>query len=467
MTVPVGIQLAGMAQDVPARVAVRLVTPDGTETTLTTRDLDAASNRCARWLLAQGAGPGTRVASTLGNSLEHYVVAFGAWKAGSCFVPLNARAPERELTDLVDLVDPVVLVGDSPELGTHSSAPLDPVVCDPGLALATGGSTGRPKLIVTPGPWGELPWDFLSGIGLRHGMTQLISGPVHHNGPFVMGHYGLLLGHALVVLERFDASLALDQIERHRVQAAFLVPTTMRRLLDEWRNRAGDLSSLEAVVHSSAPCPPWLKQAWIELVGAEHVFEAYGSSEGVGGAHVRGDTWLERPGTVGRPYSEVRITGPDGALLGPDEIGEIYLRRYADGRRTYEYVGAPSAPATPDGFVTVGDMGWLDSDGYLFLADRRHDLIITGGINVYPAEVEAALSEHPDVLDVAVIGVADDEWGARVHAIVQPRGSTPPQRADLIDHCKARLAGYKVPKTFDFVESLPRTDAGKLRRSAL
>jgi bile acid-coenzyme A ligase len=464
---PVGTQLARLAVADPERVVVRVVARDGAESTLTTQQLADRSDALAHWLRGAGAGPGQRVVSTLGSSWQHYVAALATWKTGACFVPLNPASPPPELQSLLALADPVVHLTELPDLSADLG-PLEPVVSDPGLALATGGSTGTPKLVATAGPWGALPWDFLGGIGFRTGMTQLVSGPLHHNGPFVMSYYGLLLGHSLVVMERFDAGLALDLVQRHQVEAAFLVPTTMHRLLDEWRRAPRDLSSLTAVVHSSAPCPEWLKRAWIELVGAEHVYEGYGASEGVGGAHVRGDVWLQRPGTVGKPYCELRVLRADGTPAAAGEVGELFLRRHADGRSTYAYVGAPSATATDDGFVSVGDLGRLDEDGYLYLADRRGDLIITGGVNVYPAEVEAALTSAPGVADAVVVGVPDEEWGERVHAVVQPRDAdAPPDVADLTAHCKGLLSPYKVPKSFVFVAQLPRTEAGKVRRADL
>lgn len=475
---PISEQISDLVAEGPHRVVLRAVSPDGAEQELTAAEMDAWSNRVGALLLAQGVRPGRRVLSDLGNSLEHYVAALGTWKAGGCFVPLNPRAPVREVVELVALAEPVVCVGTIAATGASFSReelraapdalPLEPVVPNPGLALASGGSTGRPKLIVTPGEWGELPLDFLTETGFATGQRQLVTGPVHHNGPFVMSYYGLLMRHSLVVMERFDADLALDLIERHAIEAVFLVPTTMRRLLEAQSRHPRDLSSLRTVLHSAAPCPAWLKREWIGLVGPTHLYEGYGASEGVGGAVIRGDEWLARPGSVGRPYCELRILAEDGKPAPPGEVGEIWARRNDDGSATYEYVGSPPARTTPDGFVSIGDLGHLDEDGFLYIADRRVDLIISGGVNVYPAEVEAALSEHPDVVDVAVVGLPDAEWGARVHAVVQCRDpQSPPDHSELDLHCRARLAPYKLPKSYDFVVALPRTDAGKLRRSAV
>lgn len=469
-------RLAELAANEPRRTALRVATAHG-EQGLTTADLADWSDRVAWMLIDAGVRPGTRVVSNLGNSLEHYVAAFATWKAGGCFVPVDPRAPQAEVAALVALTEPTAAVGtvtsnafDTKVLAGAPSGRGSPphVVADPGLALASGGSTGQPKLVVTPGPWGSLPMDFLSGTGWQPGQMQLVCGPVHHNGPFVMSYYGLLMGHSLVVLPQFDAARTLDLIEKHRVHAIFLVPTTMRRLLDEQLRHPRDVSSLRAVLHSAAPCPGWLKRSWIHLVGPEHLYEAYGASEGIGGAVIRGDEWLAHPGSVGRPYCEIRIRRADGSAAGFGEVGEIWARRHADGRSTYAYVGSAPAPRSADDFVTVGDLGSLDEDGFLYIADRRADLIITGGENVYPAEVEAALTEHPGVQDAVVVGVPDEVWGKRVHAVVQwrlaPADADP---AELDAHCRLRLAPYKAPKSYAFVAELPRTEAGKIRRAAI
>jgi bile acid-coenzyme A ligase len=232
---------------------------------------------------------------------------------------------------------------------------------------------------------------------------------------------------------------------------------------------ARDFSSVEAVASTGAPCPPWLKRTWIGLVGARQVTEIFGATEFLGFTIIRGDEWLEHPGSVGLPFgTELRILDEAGCEVPPGEVGEIFMRRQPPVAETYRYLGAAPVTTTPDGFSSVGDLGWVDKLGYLFLADRRTDLIITGGANVYPAEVEAALTEHPDVADVVVIGVPDHEWGKRVHAVVQPRlGLIPPTPAALDRHCRERLVAYKAPKTYEFVTDFPRNDAGKIQRSAL
>jgi bile acid-coenzyme A ligase len=344
-------------------------------------------------------------------------------------------------------------------------------VSDPGKAIASGGSTGRPKIIISPGPWARVPGAPTPslgqlGFGMRH--TQLVTAPLYHNAPFVTSYHGLFDDNTLVLLERFDAQLVVDLIERHHVDSMYLPPILMQRIAALPGLRARAFSSVKTVASMGAPCPPWLKRFWIDLVGARRVAELYGATEAVGTAVIRGDEWLKHPGSVGRPSADVRIVDHSGHELPPGEVGEIFMRRRPPVRATYRYLGAAPASTTPDGFVSVGDLGWVDQDGYLFIADRRIDLIITGGANVYPAEVEAALSEHPAVADVVAIGVPDAEWGTRVHAVVQACDvEHPPTLLELDTYCRERLASYKAPKTYEFVSNFPRDDTGKVQRSAL
>ncbi|HVA59218.1 MAG TPA: AMP-binding protein [Mycobacteriales bacterium] len=463
----------------PDEPAVVTVAPDGTERTLSRAELDATSDVMAAGLARLGVAPRSRVAVGLPNGAEHVLACSAVWKLGGCVLPLDPAAPPPERDGHLALFDPEVVVAHWPDLpGTVTGAQLSDsaravpalpdVVADPGKAIGTGGSTGRPKLLVNDGPWGltaELA-DVLRGFGLAAGDVQLLPGPLYHNFGFDWCYYGLMLGHTVVLLERFDAGLAVDAIERHRVTTVGFVPTMMRRIaaLDGIRDR--DLSSLREIVHSAGPCPAAVKRDWIELIGATRVLEAYGASEGYGNTVIRGDEWLRHPGSVGRGYHcDIRVLDATGAALPPGEVGEIYMRPHE--LRPAEYLGADPL-RTPDGFGSVGDLGWLDPDGFLHLADRRVDLVVSGGVNVYPAEVEAALADHPQVRDAAVIGLPDEEWGQRVHAVIQlAAGADEPTVGQLTAHCRARLAPYKLPRSYEFVAALPRDDGGKLRRAAL
>jgi bile acid-coenzyme A ligase len=300
--------------------------------------------------------------------------------------------------------------------------------------------------------------------------VHLVASPLYHTNGFVLGQSALLQGDTVVLMERFDAGRAVDLIERRRVTVATMVATMLARVMRLPAIESRDLSSLRYVRAGGAPCPAWLARRWIDLVGPDRFLIGYGASERIGGTTITGREWLDHPGSVGRPVdAEVKILDDDGTLAAPGEVGDIFLRAVGEPDwPPFEYRGAAAPPTSPDGFISVGDLGWVDDEGYLYIADRRADLIVTGGANVYPAEVEAALSEHPGVADVAVIGLADEEWGRRVHAVIQPVDwDSPPSSDELRAHCRSRLASYKVPKAFELQRLLPRTDAGKINRGEL
>ena len=294
---------------------------------------------------------------------------------------------------------------------------------------------------------------------------------MYHGGSHSYYAGALNVGHGLVIMPRFDAEEALRLIEEHRVYSAYMVPTQFHRLLqlpEEVRARA-DVSSLHVVVHSAAPCPLEVKRRMMEWWGPV-IWETYGGMEGPA-TIAKPHRWLEKPGTVGRAIRGIRlaILDDEGGELGPGEIGGIY---YGSDVPAFEYVGdAETTRAAYRGALfTIGDVGYLDDDGYLFICDRAKDMIITGGVNVYPQEVEAVLATHPAVADVAVIGLPDAEWGETIVAVVQPVDGVVPDDAladELVGYCRAQLARYKCPRRVEFRASLPRTDAGKLSKRRL
>jgi len=272
----------------------------------------------------------------------------------------------------------------------------------------------------------------------------------------------------VVLMPRFDAEEALRLIEAHRVRWLFQVPTMMHRIwaLPDETKAKYDISSLDAVMHIAAPCPPWLKQAWIDWVGAETVWELYTGTEAMGGTGINGLQWLDKPGSVGRilPGYEIQVLRPDGSPCDVDEVGEIFFRPLRGQGTTYRYLGAE--PKAVGEFETLGDLGRLDADGYLFLADRRVDMILSGGANVYPAEVEAAIDAFPGVQCSVVIGLPDADLGQRVHAIVETADGRLDQAA-LAAFLAERIARYKQPRSFEATAERLRDDAGKVRRSQL
>jgi bile acid-coenzyme A ligase len=335
-------------------------------------------------------------------------------------------------------------------------------------APTSGGSTGRPKLIVATQ---AAVWEALDGFAtllqIPTGGVHLVTGPLYHNGPFTTSLLALLRGNHLVVMPRFDAASALALIARHRVDWMYAVPTMMHRIwrLPEAERRRADVSSLRVVFHMAAPCAPWLKEAWIEWLGGDRILELYGGTEAQALTVITGGEWLEHRGSVGRPIlGEMRVLDADGHELPPGKIGEIWMRRGPDTPASYRYVGArPKSRA--GNWESLGDMGWKDDDGYVYLTDRDTDMILVGGANVYPAEVESVLDEHPGVTSSCVIGLPDDEYGNAVHAIVQ--AVAPLTAAELEDFLRSRLTTYKRPRTYEFVAEPLRGDDGKVRRSAL
>jgi bile acid-coenzyme A ligase len=450
------------------------------ERTISRGALDRRSNRLARAYAARGVSAGDFVTIALANSIGFLEATFASWKLGAVPQPISSQLPERERAALIELAEPALVVGVEP--GTRrerpglpadfeadaslSDAPLDDIVSQHAQAIASGGSTGRPKLILDRLP-AECDPD-VAHYGLPPEGTMLIPGPLYHAGPFINARSALLRGARVVLMSRFDASGALALIERHRVDWVNFVPTMLQRIwrLPEEERRGRDLSSLKCVMASGAACPAWLKRAWIDWLGPDRIWEAYGGSERIGGTLISGREWLERPGSVGRPTGDrkIRILDDEGRDLPPGEIGEVFMLPPGGQGSTYRYIGAESR-ATADGWESLGDMGHVDEAGYLFLCDRRSDMIVTGGANVYPAEVEAALDAHPKVLSSAVIGLPDDDLGQRVHAIVQ--ADPPASEAELRAHLAEHLVRYKIPRSFELVKTALRDDAGKVRRSAL
>ncbi|HEX6425333.1 MAG TPA: AMP-binding protein [Acidimicrobiales bacterium] len=468
-------RLTDLADADPCRAAVSCG-----ESQVTRLELDTAANALARDLVARGVSGGDMVTIALPNSVDWFVAVAAAWKLGAVPQPVSARLPVRELRAIVELADPAVVIGGPQEAaggrpclpdghrpppGTDTS-PLPDAVSPAWKAPTSGGSTGRPKLIVSGersvvDPDGPVP------LRNRPDGCLVMPGPLYHNGPIVWSCQALLWGSHVVVLPRFDAEATLAAVEAHRAGVVYLVPTMMKRI---WRLPAEvrdryDVSSLHTVWHLAEPCPPWLKEAWIDWLGPDRIVELYAGTEAQVATVITGSEWLEHRGSVGRPVAgEVMICDADGVEVPPGTEGEVWLRSGRD-RPTYRYVGAE--PRRRDGgWESLGDHGHVDEDGYLYLGDRIQDMILVGGANVYPAEVEAALAEHPAVRSVVVIGLPDDDTGNRVHAIVEADPAEAPA-ADLLAFAGERLARYKVPRTVEHVDHVLRDDAGKVRRSEL
>jgi bile acid-coenzyme A ligase len=451
--------------------------PDGS---LTWNQLDKRSNQRSRMLATLGVKHNDLVAVTLPNGAEFHEAVVGVWRAGATPCLLPSKLPGREASEILSLAKPAAAIGEialdhgvphiapNADLSDFSDAPVDNPNARHWKAVASGGSSGRPKIIVDNMPAAIDPAvPPFAAIGMPTDGVMLNPGPLYHNMPFLFTSFALMAGAHIVGMTRFDAEEALRLIERHKVQFMAVVPTMMQRIwaLPESIRNGFDVSSLKAVWHMAAPCPVWVKRAWIEWLGPDKIFEAYGGTEGGGGTAITGREWLAKPGSVGKAsFGGVRILRQDGSEADVGEIGEVHFA--AAGKEKFRYVdGEPTTDPKP-GF-SIGDLGHVDQDGYLFLADRRSDLIIRGGANVYPAEVEAVLDEHPLVSSSAVIGLPYTDLGERVHAIIHLREGQTLNLAAIIAHVEERLSKYKHPASYEVSDTPLRDDAGKVRRTLL
>ena len=403
------------------------------------------------------------------------------WKTGAVPVPLSARLTSAELTGLLDLLDPRVVLGAGQGVGSRRSVPADhrpaprpeitldrSVISPSWKAIGSGGSTGRPKLIVAEASASLAEQNVDSTpLSLREEDVSVITAALWHNGPFISLVHTLLLGGRAVLTGRFDAEKTLATVEREGATWLYLVPTMMGRIwkLPEAVRAQYNLVTLRTIIHMGAPCPAWLKQAWVTWLGPARLLEMYTSTEAVVLFTATGREWLEHPGTVGLPRGgEVQIRSPEGGMLRAGEVGQVWVRRAAELGRSYRYLGATAKP-DPEGWETFGDIGRLDEKGYLYIEDREADMILVGGTNVYPAEIESALLEHPAVSDCCVIGLPNDDLGQAPHALVHTPGKI--DEAELTAFALQRLSPHKRPRSYEFVDSSLRDAAGKVRRQQL
>ncbi|MFI1235378.1 acyl-CoA synthetase [Nocardia salmonicida] len=482
--------------------------------TLTYRQLEENSIRLARHLHEAGLRRGDHVALLSVNDPKVYEVYWAALRSGLYITVVNWHLTPAEIGYIVDDCGARALIvsaalaataeqvsAQTPQVETRlafdgpvegyksyeqalAAASTEPLADQPRGAdmLYSSGTTGRPKGIKLPlsdRQVGDPPGDTYTAIfgplyAFESQSVYLSPAPLYHAAPLRFGGVVNALGGTLVVMEKFDAELALATIERHRVTHSQWVPTMFVRMLklDESVRARYDVSSMQAAVHAAAPCPVEAKQAMIDWWGPV-LHEYYASTEANGATFINSEQWLRKPGSVGTAgLGVIRVCGPDGAELASGEIGTIYFEReelpfnyHNDPAKTAEAVH-PNHPT----WTTTGDIGYIDEDGYLFLTDRKAFTIISGGVNIYPQEIENALALHPKVFDVAVIGVPDEEMGESVKAVVQPAAGVtagPALAEELREFLKERIGAYKVPRTVDFSDDLPRTPTGKLVKGKL
>jgi long-chain acyl-CoA synthetase len=496
-----------LAQRDPNRLA--LVDANGGRHTA--GELLAATNRIVHGLRALGLKKGDTVATVLANETAMIEMTLAAAQAGMYLVPINRNLTAAEIAYIVGDSESKVVVANG---GTVEA--VDKAISDAGakdvLLFSTGevkgrarpyaeltrgqpdtmpddraagflmnytsGTTGRPKGVrrplppISPDVLGQRYTQFLLlfGIKPRQGVHLVVS-PLYHTAVLGFCMYHAHNGDTLVVMDKWTPEGMLQLIEKEKVTSSHMVPTHFSRLLslpDAVKNKY-DLSSLRHMIHSAAPCPVEVKKRMLAWWG-NCIWEYYAASEG-GGTVASPQDWIKKPGTVGKPWplSEIKIFGDDGTPCAPNQVGTVYMKM-ADYKFEYHKDKKKTEDAWKDGLFTVGDAGYLDDDGFLFLCDRKADMIISGGVNIYPAEIEGVLITHPQVRDVAVFGIPDDDWGEQVKAVVELQtGATP--SLDVADEIRAflgdKLAKHKIPKTIDFVEALPRDPSGKLYKRKL
>ncbi|MEU8568149.1 acyl-CoA synthetase [Streptomyces pathocidini] len=484
-----------------------LVAPDGEE--WTAARLHAACNRLVHGLRAAGLERGDAFAAVLPNGVEFLTAYLAAAQAGWYFVPVNHHLVGPEIAWIVADSGAKVLIAHE-RFGAQAAAAADeaglpgerryavggidgfrpyaellagqrespPADRESGWVMNyTSGTTGRPRGIRRPLP-GRLPEEVHLGGFLRffgilpfEGNVHLVCSPLYHTAVLQFAASSLHIGHRLVFMDKWTPEEMLRLIDAHGCTHTHMVPTQFHRLLalpEEVRN-AYDVSSMRHAIHGAAPCPDHVKRAMIDWWG-RCVEEYYAASEG-GGAFATAEDWLKKPGTVGRPWpiSELAIFDDGGNRLPAGELGTVYMKMSTGGFSYHKDEGKTRKNRIGD-FFTVGDLGLLDEDGYLYLRDRKIDMIISGGVNIYPAEIESALLTHPAVADAAAFGVPHEDWGEEVKAVVEPVAGREPGdelAVEILAHCEQRLAGYKRPKSVDFIAVMPRDPNGKLYKRRL
>ncbi len=503
------MQIRDTAVASPDKPAI-IMYPSGT--TVTFGELEARANRLAHLFRSAGLVEGDAVAIIIENNEHMHAVMWAARRAGLYYVPINTHLTAAEAAYIVDNSHAKAIVGSGglrdtlaglgaelsdglPEMliitngdldgwqrypecvADQPDTPIDDEI-EGDLLQYSSGTTGRPKGIKRPLPHvtpSESPglMAALVSFWMHPEAVYLSPAPLYHTAPSVWSMQTQAGGITTVILEKFTAEGALDAIATHRVTHGQFVPVMFTRMLKlpEAVRASYDVSSLERVMHAAAPCPVEIKKQMIEWWGPI-VDEYYASSEAHGSTLITAEEWLTHPGSVGRPMTGgLHIVGEDGNELPAGQAGEIYF----EGGLTFEYLNDPEKTASArdkkgHGWMTVGDIGYVDEDGYLYLTDRRHHMIISGGVNIYPQEAENMLVTHPLVMDAAVFGIPDDEMGQSVKGVVQtvdPNDATPEFADELLTWLRERLAHFKCPRSISFDAELPRTDTGKLYKQGL
>ena len=491
--------VAEWANEYPDRLAI--VSEAGR---LTYRELDERANRLANGLFTIGVGPGDAIALLCTNRPEFAEVVVACERAGLRLTPVNWHLTWTEAGYIVQDCEAKALLAEVSLAQTARDSFVSAPNCTIGISIGgaiegfstyesllenssaepsevgtpgqrmlyTSGTTGRPKGVLHP-PRPAGPLTSLGGYSDEGGDVHLCTGPLYHAAPLAFSlAIPLAYGSTVVLMEKWSAEQTLRLIDEHKVTHSHMVPTMFHRLvsLPDTVRRNFDVSSVRHLIHGAAPCPVAVKHKVIDWFGPV-VWEYYAATEGTGSL-VDSETWLSRPGTVGRPVIEgqVIVADEDGQPVATGEVGLVFLKAPVGAHFQYFKDPEKTESAFRGDYFTLGDVGYFDEDGFLYLTDRSANLIISGGVNIYPAEIDAVLLEHPSVADAATIGVPNEEWGEEVLAVIELHSGIEPSETltvELIELCRERLARYKCPRQFEFVDSLPRQDNGKIYKRLL
>ena len=474
---------------------------------LTWRELLERRNRVANALVKQGVGRGEHVIIYAPNSLEYLLASAATRAANAVPIPMNHRLVADEVSYILEHSDAVAAFVGGPyvamaeevrrhaarvrlwitlgsehrpwatsldellEQGGTDYPAVDPAQGLGGSMIYTGGTTGKPKGALRAASDAQTTLAFMQALGMMHDdHAHLVAGPLYHSAPGSFSLFAALLGGTVVVMPRFDPEQALHLIDKHRITSTFMAPTLVKRIVDlpESVRARYDVSSMRALIVAAAPCPMRVKEAALGYFGA-CLYEFYGSTELGINTILRPEDVLRKPGSCGRaaPNIEIALLDDEGRPVPTGEPGEVYVRRFRGMFDAYYKNSEATVQTERDGWHSVGDVAWVDAEGFYTLCDRKRDMIISGGVNIYPAEIEDALHRHPAIEDVAVFGVPDDDWGERVHAAVQLRPNQALTADELRAFARRHLADYKVPREVSFPENFPRDTAGKLVKRLL
>lgn len=482
--VSLGARLRHTASQLGGAVAIRSISALEQYRELSWTELDAKSEELACHLLRLEVAerPATVVLITR-DAVQHAIYAYGAWKAGQTILCLSPGLGSSEGTAILSRLRRTISFGARRDWdgGEHvedadwqrDCSPLADRVARPMLLITTGGSTGIPKLVDVIGAGEFVPGDFLGGLGAalkrRQRARAFVMTPLSHGAGAATAYMATFEECETTSLEKFDAETALWAIERFALEQITLVPTMMHRMLRSPRFDPGRLRSIRSLCHTGMQCDPKDKEAWMDAIGPGKVVEVWGSTESVGHAVIDGDEWLKHRGSVGRSVNaRVRIVSADGQDLPTGEVGEIFVQPLVGNvDPDTKYFGSKDRMKSNNGYVSFGDLGRLDEEGYLYIAGRTDDLIITGGANVYPDELEVLIRRIPGIKDAVVVPRAHSELGQSVHAVIAMDGSTKPlSLAELREQLTGKMSAYKLPRSVEYVPEITRSDAGKVRRKS-